>query len=109
MLIRIFANSNTEDKAIQIYKKFIQATMLFIKDEKIDKVEPYWKYDDMYVIEANIILICDMESKRFGDFLNKISDKWQFFGTPVDEVLASLNIDGCKYMIDGIEMINIFK
>lgn len=105
MLVRIFANANTENRAREVYRKFIDIAKPFIKDEKIAKVEPYWKYDDMYVIETNILLTCNIGSKQFEEFLYIISDKWQFFGIPVNEALASSNTEGCKYIVD---MVNIF-
>ncbi|WP_238907489.1 MULTISPECIES: hypothetical protein [Clostridium] len=108
MFIRIFIRSNTVDEAKEVYQNLINETKQFIKSEKIEKIEPYWKYDDTHVIEANILLNCHLDSIQFKEFLYKISDKWEFFGIPVDEALASRNVDGCKYIIDEIDMINIF-
>lgn len=107
MLIKIFINADTEVKAIKVYNEFIEKIGNFIEEEKNIKIEPYWKYDDMYVIETIIILTCTPNDMQFQEFLHKISDKWQFFGLPIDEALASINSDGCSYMINGINMINI--
>jgi hypothetical protein len=91
-----------------VYKKFIERISNFIEEVKSIKMEPYWKYSDMYVIETDIKLNCTPNDMQFQEFLYKVSDKWQFFGIPVNEALASIDADGCSYIINGINMINIF-
>jgi hypothetical protein len=108
MFARIFVTSNTKDEAKNVYERFLEISKQYIKDEKIEKIEPYWKFDDMHIIETNIFLTCNIESIEFEDFLHQISDRWSFLGEPIDEAIASLTVEGCKYIIDGIEMINIF-
>ena len=41
-------------------------------------------------------------------FLDKYSDVWIELGYPVDELLASRDNEGCKYMKDGFILINLF-
>jgi hypothetical protein len=108
MFVKIFAFSNNKDEAKVVYRRFIETTRQYIKEEKIEKIEPYWKFEDSQIIRANIILNCDIGSKQFEEFLSKISDKWEFLGMPIEEALASVNAPGCKYIIDGIEMVNLF-
>lgn len=108
MRIRIFINAVTEEEATEVYKRFIDLTNSAIKSEKITRVEPYWKFEDMFIIEAHVLLNCDVYSERFDEFLHKISDKWSFFGIPINEALASATTKGCRYIIDKIEMVNIF-
>lgn len=107
MLIRIFVKANTDDEAAEAYKKFIDSTKSLIKNEKVTKVEQYWKCENMFIIETNVLLNCDIGSNQFDEFLYKISDKWQFFGIPVDEALASSKAEGSN-IIDNVEMVNIF-
>lgn len=108
MFVRIFAVSNTIDEAKDVYQRFIGTTKEFIKTEKIEKIEPYWKYDDTHVIEANIALTCDIHNTQFEEFLYRISDKWTLLGKPANNAIASLTTDGCKHLINGISMINLF-
>ncbi|EQB89251.1 hypothetical protein J2Z44_004292 [Clostridium punense] len=108
MYVRMFIDAKTESNAKDIYEKFIDKINIFIKSEKILKVEPYWKYENMYVLDTNILINCDIGSKRFEEFLYAMADKWKFMGIPIDEAVASLNMEGCKYIIEGINMINIF-
>lgn len=105
---RIFIRSNTVDEAMEIYQKFIKIIREFVKTEKVEKIEPYWKYDDTHVVETNIILTCDLGSTEFKELLYKISDKWTFLGKPVNNAIASITTEGCDYVINGIDMINIF-
>lgn len=108
MFVRIFIVSNTVDEAKEVYQRFIDTTRQFIKTEKIEKIEPYWKYDDTHVIETNILLTCNSDSTEFKEFLYLISDKWTFLGKPVNNAIASLTTEGCKYIIKGVSMINLF-
>jgi hypothetical protein len=108
VFIRIFIRSYTVDEAKEVYQNLINITKQFIKSEKIEKIEPYWKYDDTHVIETNILLNCNLGSTQFEEFLFKISDKWTFLGIPVNNAIASLTTEGCKYIINGIDMIDIF-
>lgn len=108
MRVRIFINAATEDEVTKVYEKFIDLTKSNIKSEKVIKVEPYWKFEDMFIIETDILLNCDISSDRFDELLQKISDKWSFFGIPVNEALASATTKGCRYIMDKVEMVNIF-
>lgn len=108
MFIRIFVVSRTADEAKGVYLSFLDKTKYFLRKEEINKIEPYWKYDDMYVIETDILLNCDVGSTQFEEFLHQISDKWTFLGKPVNNAIASLTTEGCKYIVKDIDMINIF-
>lgn len=108
MIIRIFVNVNTDNEATEVYRKFIGSTESFITEEKVIKIQQYWKYKNMFILETNVLLNCDIGSKQFDEFLNKISDKWQFFGIPVDEALTTSKTEGCNYTIDKVAMVNIF-
>lgn len=108
MFARIFVRSNTVDEAMETYRGIIKIIRKFVKTEKVEKIEPYWKYDDTHVIETNIILTCDLGSTEFEELLYQISDKWTFIGKPVNNTIASITTEGCNYIMDGIDMINIF-
>ena len=108
MLIRIFTDTDTENNTKKVYEDFTERISNFIKEIKSIKMESYWKYSDMYVIEIDIKLTCTPYDMQFQEFLYKISDKWHFCGIPVDEAVASINDDGCSYIINGVNMINIF-
>lgn len=62
----------------------------------------------MFIIETDVLLNYDIDSKQFDEFLHKISDYWLFFGLPIDEALASSKAEKCNYIIDKVEMVNIF-
>lgn len=107
MFIRLFANSTSEDEAISVYKNINCIIESKIKIEEIKKVEPYWKIDDIYVVEAEIEFINALGEEPLKEFLYSIADNWQFFGNPTDEALASFE-DAGDYIKHGVRMINIF-
>lgn len=81
--------------------------------DNIDKIEyvaiePYWKIDGIYILEVNVDLKIAFTEERVTKFLDSISDKWTFFGDPIEEALASEATEGCSYIINGVNMVNIF-
>jgi hypothetical protein len=108
VFIRLFAHSTNEDDSKRIFNE-----MLSFERDNIDKIEylviePYWKIDGLYKLEANLNFKIAFTEERITKFLNSISDKWTFFGNPIEEALASETTEGCIYIKNGVNMVNIF-
>lgn len=108
MIVKIFANASNKNEAIEVYKNFINIINEYIKFEKLKKIEPYWKFKDMYIVEVSVDLHCQFGSEHFDQFLYRICDKWEHFGNPIDELLASASNVETGYILENVEMINIF-
>jgi hypothetical protein len=108
MFVRLFVDANDENEALNTYQWMIKKIENYIKSEEIKKIEPYWKIEGVFIIETQMEFIFDATNEMFMNILNCISDKWIFSGIPVDEALASVDTEGCNYIIDGLKLINIF-
>lgn len=108
MFIRLFTNTNKQEEAIRIFNSIFDNFNEYFRNKEISKSEPYWKMNGVYVVEANIEFLGDITDKIFTEFLESIADKWLYFGNPVDEALASDTTEECKFIKNGIKMINIF-
>ncbi|WP_313563417.1 hypothetical protein [Ruminiclostridium cellobioparum] len=110
MYIRLIAISADEKEAAQILDSVLKEIQKSIINKEIRLLEPYWKIEGRYEIEANINLDFDsnFSNNRIQTFLNSISDKWIMYGSPVNEVLASQTTEGCNILKNGVSLINIF-
>lgn len=108
MYIRLFANANNSDEALQILDRAIYSIKNDIETQEIVKLEPYWKIEGVYIVETNIVLRERIKEEQLKHFLNEIADKWIFYGGHVNEALTSETTQGCNYIKKGINMINIF-
>lgn len=107
MLIRIFTYASSESDSKQI----VDNTLRRLNDS-IDTVEyisckPYWKINGIYENEVRIVFKNDLTDVQLNTWLNDISDKWLYWGSPVTEMLASETTNDCHYIIDGVTMINV--
>lgn len=108
MFIRLFTHSSNEEESKKILNEIIDKELQYIDKIEYVTIEPYWKLDGIYIVEVNVNLIVEFNEEKIKDFLQSISDKWIYFGNPLEEALASETTEGCNYIKDGINMINIF-
>lgn len=106
MYIRLFVYAKFKKVALDIFDNIIEDYI--ISSVTINKIEPYWKIEGIYIIEASLDLKYKLKRNNLKIILNKIADKWLFFGDPEDEALASENLKGCNYIKEHVKMINIF-
>ncbi|WP_238917732.1 hypothetical protein [Clostridium sp. YIM B02555] len=107
MLIRLFAYSNNEVQAKNIFDSITSSINSSIVFKEYKKIEPYWKIEGIYLIEVRIELDKYFKEESMEEFLKSIADKWIVFGNPIEEVLASEATEGCNYIKKGVNMINI--
>ena len=102
MFIRLFAYAINEIKAKNVLDDVLKAIELDL--ERIDFLicEPYWKMDGIYEMELKISLKRELSDTELNTFLENISDRWMLFGTPPDEMLASITMEGCNYIKKGV-------
>lgn len=104
MQVKFFVKAEgSKDATRLVYKSLQEVDEIILKKEE-KGVESYWKMKDVYIVEFDIELYNDTLKK----FLDKYSDVWIELGYPVDELLASRDNEGCKYMKDGFILINLF-
>lgn len=108
VFIRLFAHSTNEDDSKRIFNEMMDCELDNIDNIEYVAIEPYWKIDGIYKLEANVNFKITFTEKRITKFLDSISDKWTFFGNPVEEALASETTEGCNYIKNGVNMVNIF-
>lgn len=108
MFMRLFVEADNSQTSEKMLKDVCAVLQKEVKKIEIKKNEPYWKMQGIYVLETNIDFINEISRPTLNDFFNGISDKWLFFGDPVDEALASDTNKGCTYIKKGLKMINIF-
>ena len=106
MFFRFYVYADREEDAFIIYNNCMNPVMDHVVEIQELKTEPYWKFSDMYVIELSVTL--NIKKDMFGTFLESISDDWEQFGKPVDELLASEKRPTCMYIKDKVSMINIY-
>lgn len=106
MFMRFFLYAENDNAALDIYEDCVKHIANYIIERYGLKVEPYWKFSDMYVIEESIKV--SIKEDKYQSFLQSISDSWIPFGYPeVNELLASETGSG-KYMRDKLSMVNLF-
>ncbi|PRR76611.1 hypothetical protein [Clostridium thermopalmarium] len=105
MIIKLFIKTTDNDKVAMV----IKCLMSYINEDNIKykdiKTEPYWKFHNTTVAEIQLELYKPLDSKIKEDFLNRISNRWLYFGE--EEVLSSVTMEGCRLSCD-LEMVNIF-
>lgn len=104
MYIRYFVNTNKKESAINLVEESLIGIQEKIIYKQIKKTEPYWKIDNIYIVEMEI----EIQKESITVFLNLYSDNWIEYGNPTDELISSKNNKECAYMKKGFEMINIF-
>ncbi|MFD1407742.1 hypothetical protein ACFQ49_06160 [Kroppenstedtia eburnea] len=92
---------------MNIYQDTVQGINPHIKEQDILSIKPYWKMEGFYVVKACIELINELSEKERDIFLDSISDKWLFFGETSNEALTSVTMEGCKFIKNGVYMVNI--
>jgi hypothetical protein len=107
MFIRLFADYDNEQNTTELFYNILDDLKGYIKDVTITSTKPYWKIEGVYVLEAYINLLHELNEEERRVFLESISDKWLFFGKPVNESLASKTTEDCTYIMNGVYMINI--
>ena len=104
MFIRYFIESDSQNGAINLINRDFQNLDCYIRKKEIKNILPYWKIDNVYIIEV----IIDLRADTLKCFMDYYSDKWLECGYPVDEFLTSKNIPECTFIRNGYGMINIF-
>ena len=104
MFIRYFVASDSQNDAVSLINNDYKKIDYYISKKEIKKVLPYWKIDNVYIVEV----IIDLQTDMLKSFMDYYSDKWLEYGCPVDEYVASKNIQECTFIRTGYEMINIF-
>lgn len=107
MVIRLFAQTQNQDEARKLLLDVIEILSEKIKEYSFVKCEPYWKMEGITEVEAKIDFVDELRNDERERFFMSISDKWLYFGNPIEEALASKTTDGCKNLMKGIEMINV--
>jgi len=104
MIVKFFVEANDKEEA----QRRFDLDLLVIKEninlKEPIKIVPYWKDEKIYIIEV----IGELFHNTLQKILDYFCDRWQEFGEPVDELLASKNDEKCLYMKEGYVFINIF-
>jgi hypothetical protein len=108
MFIRLFIQTENLDEAKNLFLDSMSTLSNKVQEYNFKKIEPYWKMEDLTVVEVEVILASKISEAERERFLSSISNKWIYFGNPLDEALSSKNTEGCTFLKNGIEMINIF-
>lgn len=112
MLIRFFIYSSNDNEAKMVVNELFQdkiiTEMRLVNEIVYKKIESYWKIDDMYEIEVDVNLHREMTEKEREEFLGVISDKWDYYGNPMDEALTSETMEEINYLRKNISMVNVF-
>ena len=107
MFIRIFTYFKDEYEIKIMIDEIINKQIEIINKVEYITIEPYWKLEGIYKVEAEVDLKLEFTEEIREKFLYSISDKWTYFGNSMEEALASETTEGCNYIKDGINMINI--
>ena len=107
--ISMFVQTRIPDEAKNLLIEVIGSVGKEVLACTFEKTEPYWKIDGIMHVESEFSLASTLSDDERERFLAFISDKWTCLGNSSyeDEVIASKTTEGCYYMKDGIEMINI--
>ncbi|AKP76789.1 hypothetical protein ABE036_03275 [Priestia aryabhattai] len=108
MFVRLYVTAKNKTEAEKDLKFFLEKINQILVKANVERLEPYWKFDDVYVVELNLIVKKDLSLNELTQLLETISDKWQYYGDPINEFLASKTAEGCNYILKGVEMINIY-
>lgn len=107
MYIRLFANTSNSDEALSILSDALHDIKDIIETQEIVKSEPYWKVEEVYVVETEITLREQLQTEKLKHFLYGIADKWISYGEPINEAVASETTKDCNFIMKGVNMINI--
>ncbi|WP_176009274.1 hypothetical protein [Paenalkalicoccus suaedae] len=107
MFVRLFVNSKNDSQTRSILRSFIKKFHPILKSQEIQKIEAYWKIENAYVVEIDLSLLDGTSEVELNKVLMSISDRWLKFGSPTNEFLASETTEGCKYILNGLIMVNI--
>jgi hypothetical protein len=107
MFVRLYVNSKNECQTQSILEIFIKKFQPILKSQEVQRIEPYWKMENAYVVEIDLSLLDGTNEVELNRVLMSISDKWLKFGSPTNELLASETTEGCKYILNGLKMVNI--
>ncbi|MGE7625255.1 hypothetical protein ACQKMD_20235 [Viridibacillus sp. NPDC096237] len=101
----LFVEAVNELEARAVTNKFLEKLQTYIIHSKVEKVETYWKIEGMYVV--NLMIIWQKHVTRDGleEVLSPVADKWIDLG---DCLLASKNDEECTYLLEGIDLVNIY-
>lgn len=103
MFIRLFVDAHGENEALQLAENGLNDAKEYIFSKEIQKIEPYWKTENTFVVE----LSAELQPNMLPQFLAVFSDTWIEFGSPANELLASRSHEACKYIKAGFQLINI--
>ncbi len=101
MFIRYFVDARSNNEAIGVVEATIDELMECISLKRLKSVIPYWKMENIYIVEMDI----EIKKDNSKDFLDYYSDRWIKFGS--DNFLSSKSDPECTYMRKGFEMIDI--
>ncbi|MDN4618536.1 hypothetical protein QCD85_10540 [Paenibacillus sp. PsM32] len=107
MFVRLFVNAKSETEARVVLEKVFRIFSPILENKEIKKIEPYWKMDEVYIVEITMLISENQTESKLNRILECIANKWIRFGDPVTELLASDTTENCIFMLEGIKMINI--
>lgn len=100
MFIRLFVNTNNIEEANVALEKVTSVLKEKIKGKEIVKIIPYWKIEDVYIVEVNLEIYEGISDGDIYKDLQGIINKWITFGNPINELLTSVDMDDCIINID---------
>ncbi len=108
MFIRIFIINNNFNGAEKVLLDVINLLPIKIKKHSVDKLEQYWKFEEMIVLESNIKLDRKLTEDEKKEFALRIGNNAEFYGDPIEEFLISLSADDIEIYNKYIYMIDIY-
>ncbi|MGD6817692.1 hypothetical protein ACQCVE_11565 [Metabacillus sp. 113a] len=107
MFIRLYLNAKSKLEAQSVLQRVLFKFKPILENIEFHKIEPYWKIENVYVVEITISVLKHSSDKEFRGILNSIADKWIEIGDPLTELIASDTTEECNFIIDGLKMITI--
>ncbi|MFB8425050.1 hypothetical protein ACFC4S_23825 [Priestia megaterium] len=108
MFVRLYITAQNEPEAKGNLIIVLEKLKSILIKTNVEKLEPYWKFNDMYVVELSLEVKKDLTLSGLKYLLESISDRWEYYGEPINELLASKTVEGCNYILKNVEMINIY-
>lgn len=107
MFIRLYVNAKSKPEARSVLDKVLEIFDPVLQNKEIQKVEPYWKIDGVYVVEMTMLILEGKTEVEINRILESIADKWIRFGSNTNELLAFDTTENCNFLLEGLKMINI--
>lgn len=106
MLFRYFVEASEEIIAKDFVEKSLQLIEENIIRKEYQKIVPYWKMEEIYLVE--VLIEMNNKDDKLLFLLDSIADNWIKFGNPIEELVASQENPDCQFMRKEFAMVNIF-